>query len=55
MRYALPALLLTSALARADANPPLLLQRPAVSATQVAFAYADDCGWSIGAAGTPAA
>src|SRR5947199_209040 len=42
MRRALLALLLLSGSVRADADPPLLLQRPAVSARQVAFSYAGD-------------
>jgi hypothetical protein len=47
MRSSLLALLLVPALARADAGPPALPQRPAVSATQGAFAYAGDL-WIVG-------
>ncbi len=43
MRYALLALvLISSPAAHAATNPPILLQKPAVSARQVAFVYADD-------------
>jgi tricorn protease len=47
MRRTLLALLLLPAVARADANPPILAQRPAVSAKQVAFTYAGDL-WVVG-------
>src|SRR5437588_3225659 len=47
MRHSLLALVLLPALARADAGPPLLLQRPAVSAKLVAFCYAGDL-WVVG-------
>src|SRR4051794_6632621 len=47
MRRALLALLLLPAVARADADAPILLQRPAVSAKQVAFTYAGDL-WVVG-------
>ena len=50
MRRSLLALLLLPGLARADAPPPLLLQRPAVSAKQVAFVYAGDL-WIVDRAG----
>jgi len=42
MRYALLTFVLFWSSARAGTNPPLLLQRPAVSAKQVAFVFADD-------------
>src|SRR5260221_14731872 len=42
MRYSLLILLLTPVLGRAESETPLLLQRPAVSARQVAFVYAGD-------------
>jgi len=42
MRCSLLALVLLPIVARAEADPPLLLQRPAVSAKLVAFAYAGD-------------
>src|SRR5262245_46529374 len=50
MRRWLLALLLLPGVTRADADPPLLLQRPAVSARHVAFAYAGDL-WVVGRAG----
>src|SRR5262249_38233614 len=50
MRHALLALVLFSGLAHADGEPPLLLQRPAVSAKQVAFSYAGDL-WLVDRAG----
>jgi tricorn protease len=42
MRYALLAFVLCLSSVHAGANPPLLLQRPAVSAKQVAFVYGSD-------------
>jgi tricorn protease len=42
MRYALLAFVLFVSPVHAGTNPPLLLQRPTVSARQVAFVYADD-------------
>ncbi len=42
MRYALLTFVLFLSSAHAGTNPPLLLQRPAVSAKQVAFVFADD-------------
>ncbi len=50
MRRAPLALLLLAGTAHAQADPPLLLQRPAVSATQVAFSYAGDL-WVVDRAG----
>jgi tricorn protease len=50
MRRALLAFLLLAGTAHAGADPPLLLQRPAVSAGQVAFAYAGDL-WVVDRAG----
>jgi tricorn protease len=47
MRYALLAFVLFLSSAHAGTNPPLLLQRPAVSARQIAFVYADDI-WIVG-------
>src|SRR5262249_32309600 len=46
----LVALLLTPALARAQAEEPLLLQKPTVSATHIVFAFADDL-WTVPRAG----
>src|SRR5262249_27829920 len=42
MKRSLFLLALLPVVARADADPPLLLQRPAVSEKLVAFAYAGD-------------
>src|SRR5579864_1811355 len=42
MRFTILTLLLLPTLVRADVDPPLLLQRPAVSAKQVVFSYAGD-------------
>ena len=42
MSPSLLALTMLSAFVHAEANPPLLLQRPAVSSKQVVFAYAGD-------------
>jgi tricorn protease len=42
MRRTVLAFLLFAGTAQADTSPPLLLQRPAVSARQVAFSYAGD-------------
>src|SRR5205823_6648909 len=50
MRVSLFALVVLPALARADANPPMLFQRPSVSAKQIAFAYAGDL-WVVDRAG----
>src|SRR5262245_53241476 len=51
MRRLLLAALLLPVQARADADrPPLLLQRPAVSARHIAFAYAGDL-WVVDRAG----
>ncbi|HJZ91918.1 MAG TPA: PDZ domain-containing protein, partial [Gemmataceae bacterium] len=50
MRCSLLALVLLPLVARADADPPLLLQRPAVSEKLVAFAYAGDL-WVVDRAG----
>src|SRR5215831_13285936 len=50
MRHALLALVLFSGLAHADTQPPLLLQRPAVSARQIVFSYAGDL-WVVDRAG----
>src|SRR5438876_8178851 len=50
MRFSLIALYLLPAVAQADANPPMLFQRPAVSAKQVAFVYAGDL-WLVERAG----
>lgn len=50
MRQSLLALVLCTGLVHADTEPPLLLQRPAVSAKQVAFAYAGDL-WTVDRAG----
>jgi tricorn protease len=48
MRHSLLALALLASVARADsAGPPILAQRPAVSATQIAFTYAGDL-WIMG-------
>src|SRR5436309_2149784 len=47
LRRALLTLLLVPVVARADAGPPVLLQRPAVSAKLVAFCYAGDL-WVVG-------
>jgi tricorn protease len=46
MRYALLAFVLFVSTTHAGTNPPLLLQRPAVSARQVAFVYAGDI-WTV--------
>jgi tricorn protease len=50
MRRALLAVLLFSGTAHADTDPPLLLQRPAVSARHVVFSYAGDL-WIVERAG----
>src|SRR5215831_3555190 len=50
MRHALLAVLLFPVLARADAEAPLLLQRPAVSARHVVFGYAGDL-WVVDRSG----
>src|SRR5436305_6681128 len=50
MRFSLLALFLVPALARADANPPMLFQRPAVSAKLVVFVYAGGL-WLVERAG----
>ena len=42
MRYALFAVVLLPHVVYAEKEAPLLLQRPTVSATQVAFVYAGD-------------
>jgi tricorn protease len=50
MRCALLALFLLPGLASAGGEPPLLLQRPAVSSRQIAFCYAGDL-WTVDRAG----
>ncbi len=50
MRLSLMALVLFSGLSYAGTEPPLLLQRPAVSAKQIAFSYAGDL-WVVDRAG----
>ena len=50
MRYVLLAFVLFVGSAHAGANPPLLLQRPALSAKQIAFVYAGDV-WVVDRAG----
>jgi tricorn protease len=47
---ALPLLLLAAGPGRADNEPPLLLQQPTISRTQVAFSYAGDL-WIVGREG----
>jgi tricorn protease len=46
MRYPLLLLLALPLISSADGDPPLLLQRPAISAKQVAFVYAGDI-WTV--------
>jgi tricorn protease len=50
MRWSILALLLVPAAARADADPPRLLYRPAVSAAHVAFVHAGDL-WVVNRGG----
>src|SRR5947209_20165166 len=50
MRRSLLAVLLLPVLARAESGPPMLFQKPAVCARQVAFSYAGDL-WIVDRAG----